>query len=105
MAITIDGKIYRNLQEQVEENTKHISTLSIRVDGIAENYATKVYVDNSHTAYITDSLTDSNIDKILTAGSVVITREQLILNPTQLLKPTNLSIIQNSQNLFINKGE
>ena len=103
MAITIDGRIYRNLQEQVEENTKRISKLSIRVDGIVDNYATKVYVDNSHTAYITDSLTDNNIDKVLTAGSVVITREQLILNPTHLLKPTNLSIIQNATDLF--KGD
>ena len=100
MAISIDGRIYRNLQEQVEENTKHICKLSIRLDAVVDNYATKVYVDNSHTAYITDSLTDNNIDKVLTAGSVVITREQLILNPTQLLKPTNLSIIQDATNLF-----
>ena len=39
MAIEIDGKIYRNLQEQVAANTKKIAELEEKIENLEERVA------------------------------------------------------------------
>ena len=56
MAITINGKVYRNIQEQVEKNKDDIKTLQ------DSDFATKGYVDNSVSGIYGDVYTREQSD-------------------------------------------
>ena len=68
MAIEINGKIYRNLQEQVKENKNDIEDLQeSQVDAYSKTesdakYATKTYVDNSISGIYGDFYTRDQAD-------------------------------------------
>ena len=57
MAITINGKVYRNIQEQVEKNKDDIKTLQ------DSDFATEDYVDNSISGIYGDFYTREQSDE------------------------------------------
>ena len=87
MAIEINGKVYRNLQEQVEENKNDIEALQ-------DTSATKDYVDNSISALYGDFYTRGQAD----ARFPTETHMNFLLGHKQdtLTAGTNITIDENN---------
>lgn len=111
--IEINGKVYRNIQEQVQENMDDIAELQ-------ENKATKDYVDNSISALYGDFYTREQADDRfptethmnlllgykqdkLTAGNNITIDENNVISATGGSTPTNYVTTDSTQFITASK--